>query len=395
MIPQQRFDRIVLMANEVDRLGGVGRFVNEMAMNLSQRGYAVEIVGIAPAPEGHLQSYNRPEGITTRTMMPDHAPGDCCIRKIADKKDRHRVARYERRMELRRIAVEKLQELLRSWGPSTLIICTQAFAMEHMIEAGYDANDFNLPRVVGQYHGSFYGAKATGKDVRRVTSCYRNVDKTVFLTAEDARLFRKHGLNNTYWIPNPVRAPDYAPAYEGSNRRNTFFALGRYEKEKGLHYLLSAWSQLAESIPGWNLELYGEGPFRPRLQEMIDTLSIPRVKLMGRTDRIGDVIMSSKVHVLPSEYEGLPIAIVESGLLGAPTVAFDCAPGIRLLIESGRNGIVVPSKNIESLAQELLRLAGDESLLARMSRHCTADMQQFSPSRIVDYWEDLFMEMSR
>ncbi|WP_101639080.1 glycosyltransferase [Brevibacterium aurantiacum] len=94
-------------------------------------------------------------------------------------------------------------------------------------------------------------------------------------------------------------------------------------------------------------------------------------------------------------YSGLPIAIVEAGLLGAPTVAFDCAPGIRELIESGRNGIVVPVPNIKILAEEMLRLARDESLLSTLSRHCAEDMQRYSPSAIVDRWENLFVEMSR
>lgn len=386
-----RFDRIVIMANEVDRLGGVGRFTNEIASGFFERGYATEIVGIAPAPEGHLQSAERPEQIISRTMMPDHAPVDWTIRNEGDKKDKERVARFKRRQELRKIAVDRLNVLLRSWGPSTLIICTQVFAMEHLLEASYNANDFSLPRIIGQYHGSYEGAKLTGKDVRRVVKSYAEVDKTVFLTAEDARLFRRQGLNNTYWIPNPVSAPESS----SSSRRNTFFALGRYDEQKGLHYLLDAWNRIAASIPDWSLELYGEGPLRSRLQRMIDENEIPRVTLMGKTDRVGDVVASSKVHVLSSVHEGLPIAIVEAGLLGAPTVAFDCAPGIRELIESGRNGVVVPPRDSEQLARQLLRLAEDEQLLINMSDNCVEDMKQYSPSAIIDRWEELFAEMSR
>lgn len=386
-----RFDRIVVMVNEVDRLGGVGRFTNEIANGFFERGYPTEIVGIAPAPEGHLQSVERPEGIISRTMMPDHAPADWNLRNEADKKDRQRVARYERRMELRKIAVDRLHALLRSWGPSTLIICTQVFAMEHILEAEYDANDLSFPRIIGQYHGSYEGARLTGRDVRRVTKNYADVDKTVFLTAEDASLFRRRGLNNTYWIPNPVRAPEFTTA----SRRNTFFALGRYDEEKGLHYLLDAWDRIAALLPQWNLELYGQGPLRSRLQGIIDESEIPRVELMGKTDRVGDVIVSSKVHVLSSLHEGLPIAIVEAGLLGTPTVAFDCAPGIRELIEPGRNGVVVPPRDSERLAEELLTLAQDDQLLNNLSACGIEDMKQYSPSAIIDHWEELFVEMSR
>src|SRR5699024_1432068 len=208
---------------------------------------------------------------------------------------------------------------------------------------------------------------------------------------EDASQFRKPRMNNIYCLPNPVSAPEFSNA----NRRKTFFARGRYTEQKGLHFLLSAGNRIAVSIPEWNLELYGEGPLRPRLQEMIDDLSIPRVKLMGKTDRVGDVIVSSEVHVLSSEHEGRPISIVEAGLVGDPTVTFAWAPGGRELIQSGRDGVVVPPLNTEELAQELLRVARDESLLEHLSKHCTEDMQRFLPSKIVDRWENLFVEMSR
>lgn len=391
MTRQQSFDRIVLMANDVDRLGGVGRFINEMAIGFHSRGYETELVGVSPPPAGHRQVVERPAEIVVRTLMPESPPEDWVLRSDADKRDKARVARHERRFELREIAVAQLRELIEFWGPRTLIICTQVYGMEHMLEAGYDADDSSHPRVIGQYHGSFTSAQSTGNDLRRVMKAYDTVDRTVFLTAADAEEFRMRGLNNTYWISNPVATP----AHTEKERSNRFVALGRYDEQKSLHYLLAAWNEIAEQLPDWHVELYGEGPLRPQLQSMIDDRSIPRAQLMGKTDQVGEVLSGSKVHVLSSQAEGLPIAIVEAGLLGVPTVAFDCAPGIRELIDSERTGLVVPKNNVRELSESMLSLAEDHEMLSSMSEACAEKSKRYAPDEILDQWEELFFQMSR
>lgn len=386
------FDRIVMMANDVDRLGGVGRFINEMALGFNSRGYQTELVGVSPPPEGHGQRVERPAEIVVRTLMPESPPADWTIRSEADKKDRARMARYRKRFKLRKVAVDRLRELIPYWGPRTLIICTQVYGMEHLLEAGYDANDLAHPRVVGQYHGAFHGAKIMGSDYSRVMKAYADVDRTVFLTEEDALSFRLAGLNNTHWIPNPVTVLDTAAS---AGRRNTIVSLGRYEDVKSLHFLLAAWEQIAESLPDWNVELWGEGELRGRLQEMIDSRSIPRARLMGKTDKVEDVLSSSKIHAMSSQHEGLPIAIVEAGLLGVPTVSFDCSPGVRSLVDAGRTGFVVAQNNVGAMADAIAKLAHDPALWAKMSSACMADMKRFARENILDQWEELFGQMAR
>ncbi|RBP72053.1 glycosyltransferase involved in cell wall biosynthesis [Brevibacterium celere] len=391
MRPGTPFDRIVLMANDVDRLGGVGRFINEMARGFHGRGYETELVGISPPPEGHQQVIERSDQIVVHTLMPEPPPPDWNIRSEADKKDRARMARHRKRFELRKIAVDKLRELIPHWGSRTLIICTQVYGMEHLLEAGYDANDFDHPRVIGQYHGAFHGSKLTGRDYSRVMNAYPEVDRTVFLTEDDALSFRLAGLNNTHWIPNPVTVSEPGPV----ERRNTIVALGRYDEVKSLHLLLAAWEQIAHDLLDWNVELWGEGELRHQLQEMIDVRSIPRVRLMGKTDQIEEVLASSKIHVISSQHEGLPIAIVEAGLLGVPTVAFDCSPGVRSLVESERTGLIVPQNHVPAMADAIASLANDPERLSRMSVECAQDMKRYSPDVILDQWEDLFLQMAR
>lgn len=385
-----KFDKIIVMGNDIDRLGGIGRFMNTMANALHAQGYDVELVGVAPPPAGHFQAMRRAESIKTTLLMPAQIPDDWTLRTFRQKVDPARRIRHKRRMKLRRIAVAKLRSLIGEWGPRALIICTQVYGMEHMIEAGYDANNPDHPRVIGQYHGSAKEARAIG-DMRRVLRSYADVDRFICLTAEDAAEFRRAGLNNVGWIPNPVSVPPTSEA----TRRPVFVSLGRYDRIKSLDMFIRAWGLIADKLPDWSAELYGEGPERPHLSEVIASNCIPRVTLQGKTDRVGDVLGSSRVHVLSSQNEGLPIAIVEAALLGTPSVAFDCAPGVRSLVRDEIDGFVVALNHVEALAQRMLTLATSPALLSEFSAKAQSNAKRYLPEAVIAKWQVEFDELSQ
>lgn len=385
----QHIDKVVVMGNDIDRLGGIGRFMHRLSLELFNRGHTVELVGVAPAPAGHYQPMDRPQQITERTLMSSQIPEAWTLKTLEHRLNPARRLRYSRRMRLRREAVDKLRELLPQWGPNTVIICTQVYGMEHMIEAGYDPANPQHPRVIGQYHGSAREAKAIG-DMRRVLQSYTGVDRFICLSAADAQEFAAAGLNNVGWIANPVALPTHdAPA-----RRKVFASLGRYDKIKSLDYFLRAWASVADQLPEWSAELYGEGPEREALESLIRELKIPRVTLMGKTDDVGNALSSSSVHILSSQNEGLPIAIVEAGLLGVPSVAFDCAPGVHDLIDDQVDGFIVTQNSVAELADRMRALAQDDTLLSAFSQRIAESSKRYLPENVVAQWEEELRELT-
>lgn len=386
---ERRFKRIVVMGNDVDRLGGIGRFMNQIATEFYELGYEVEMVGIAPPPEGHHQPMQRPAGISTRLLMSSQIPDAWTLRTRSHHWNPARRFRHAKRMRLRTEAVNRLKALLPEWGPETLILCTQVYGMEHMLEAGYESSDPTMPRIIGQYHGSAREARNIG-DMRRVLNSYCDVDRFICLSPVDAEEFRRAGLNNVGWIANPVAVP----AHGAETKRKVFMSLGRYDPIKSLDLFVRAWAQVAEKLPDWSIELYGEGPERVGLQKLIDELSIPRATLMGKTDKVGHVLASTSVHVLSSQNEGLPIAIVEAGLLGVPTVSFDCAPGISILVDDRVDGFVVDQNDVSSMAERMLALGSSDILLHQMSDAVAQSSRRFLPEKIMGEWQVEIEELS-
>lgn len=378
------------MGNDVDRLGGVGRFMNSVAIGFAEAGYQVDLLGVSPAPEGHNAKYVRPASITAETLMPEQPPVDWQLRTPDDRRDPARIARHARRTELRGFAVNRLRELLGEWDSHTVILCTQVYGMEHLLEAGYDANDMSMPRVIGQYHGSHREAVHTN-DLRRVLNAYKDVDRFICLSEADAISFRDSGLNNVGWIANPVPQP----VAKETARRNVFVSLGRYDPIKSLQYFVQAWALIESALPEWSIELYGEGEERDLLQRTIDGLGLQRARLMGMTTDVGTVLKSGKAHVMSSQNEGLPLAIVEAGYMGTPTVTFDSAPGISYLVTDGVDGFVVPLNHTRALADRMLELAQDSALCERMGAAALVSAQRFLPATIMARWEAELTEMSR
>jgi len=88
----------------------------------------------------------------------------------------------------------------------------------------------------------------------------------------------------------------------------------------------------------------------------------------GRRTDMARVMAGCHVVCLPSSYgEGVPKVLIEAAAAGRPIVASDI-PGCREIVEDGRNGLLVPPRDADALADALERLIGDRDLRERMGR---------------------------
>jgi glycosyltransferase involved in cell wall biosynthesis len=90
------------------------------------------------------------------------------------------------------------------------------------------------------------------------------------------------------------------------------------------------------------------------------------VEWLGHRMDIAEILSDCHIFCLPSGYrEGLPKSILEALAAGLPVVTTD-VPGCREAVRHGDNGLLVPSRDPEALADALARLIQDPSLRRRM-----------------------------
>jgi glycosyltransferase involved in cell wall biosynthesis len=91
------------------------------------------------------------------------------------------------------------------------------------------------------------------------------------------------------------------------------------------------------------------------------------IRLLGvvAPDSLSELYASARLFVTASRYEGWPISVSEAMASGLPVVGFD-APGVRDLIRSGTDGVLVPVGNVVALSQTMGNLFRDQHLAAAM-----------------------------
>ncbi|HTF55984.1 MAG TPA: glycosyltransferase [Planctomycetota bacterium] len=107
---------------------------------------------------------------------------------------------------------------------------------------------------------------------------------------------------------------------------------------------------IAALPPGAQLRVLGDGPDRPRLQELAGD---KRVEFAGWTDDVPGRMRGAAIAAFPSKLgEGSPVAVLEAMMNGLPVVATDVG-GTREIIEDGVTGWLVPPGKPAVLAQRL------------------------------------------
>lgn len=115
----------------------------------------------------------------------------------------------------------------------------------------------------------------------------------------------------------------------GHGRR--FVAVGRLVPQKNYPLMLRAFAATAEA--GDTLTIFGEGPARGRLEDLVRALSLQtRVHLAGHVPDAADQLLDHDVLLLSSRYEGTPAVLIEAIACGIPIVATDCGAGVRGLL---------------------------------------------------------------
>ncbi len=103
--------------------------------------------------------------------------------------------------------------------------------------------------------------------------------------------------------------------------------VGRLEEEKNLEYLLHCFAAFQKVCSNALLLLVGEGSLHDELAKKARALGLePRVILTGQVQNVEDYLCAMDLFVMPSRYEGMPMALLEAQCSGLPCVVSDGVP---------------------------------------------------------------------
>lgn len=170
-----------------------------------------------------------------------------------------------------------------------------------------------------------------------------------------ARLAARLGHCPHPWLKE--RAPLRAPRSDGAHP--VVLAAGRLVTQKDFATLVKALAHWPDQTAP-RLIILGTGPLELELRAMIRDAGLSeRVDLAGHVEDVLPYMARADLFVLPSRWEGFPLALVEALGCGCPIVATDCPGGSGDILHKGALGTLVPVGDVKALAIAMMRKLAD------------------------------------
>lgn len=216
------------------------------------------------------------------------------------------------------------------------------------------------------------------------------VSRTMKQKAESVTEFAR-----TAYLPYGVPiSPDGGPLARDFTRPLRILYLGRLQQaQKRVRLFPEILRQLCENGMPFHWTIAGAGPELGFLEANLKSSSPTQTVSFAGPVRYADVPAMLKKHdiyLLASDYEGLPLSLLEAMGQGLVPVASDLESGIREVVDK-TVGLLVPINDVSGYARAIIHLHEHREEMAAKSKAARARVEQeFSASAMTDRWLAVF-----
>lgn len=177
-------------------------------------------------------------------------------------------------------------------------------------------------------------------------------------------------------------------------RKPVLIGVGRLVREKAFDRLIRAHAVLRAQGIDHHLIILGDGPERERLQRLVQELSLEASAFLpGHVSDPWPWLSYAHVFAMCSQYEGLPLVLLEAMAAGLPCVAMDCESGPREILQDGAFGLLTSDGDEGAFYEALARVFCDPQLRVELSTKAQLRAKHYSKEHIVPRWEGLFHQL--
>lgn len=301
-------------------------------------------------------------------------------RRISLEKEEIKQSRFKRNLS----RISKLRKICKEERPDILI----AFMAEPNLRAILATRGVKVKTLVSvrntpdkEYAGRV--GRFIGKVLLPIA------DACVFQTKDAQEWFPKRLQKKSRIIYNAVKKEFYQ--VDRTPICGEIITCGRLVEQKNHMLLINAFAEVIKMYPYITLKIYGEGPLRKLLQNRIDELHLSKKAfLMGAIENVENALKTASLFVLPSDYEGMPNALMEAMAAGVPCIATDCpCGGPRELLSNYSAEKLVPCGDVQKLSEAIckaLQIGADGSIEKKLA-------EAFYPEHINTLWEDYILDI--
>lgn len=212
--------------------------------------------------------------------------------------------------------------------------------------------------------------------------------------ADSVTVLNEDFKQQIWWSPTVTTLPN--PVKTSKSIKTTYFnapkkivSIGRLVVEKNQKLLITGFAELARYNPDLSLYIYGEGPERFNLLALISEYSLEKqIFLPGKTDDSYKVLFDADLAVFPSITEGFGLAVCEAMSCGVPVIGSDCVAHANL-IQNRVSGLLFRNNDVSSFVQVLKEAIDDYATTVSYVKNAIVVSNKYQTSEIVMAWENL------
>jgi glycosyltransferase involved in cell wall biosynthesis len=179
-------------------------------------------------------------------------------------------------------------------------------------------------------------------------------------------------------------------AYHVNQQDFLIGAIANLYPTKGLIYLIESAAKICKNFPFAKFIIIGEGRERKKLSQFIAYYQLEnRVILAGEIPNAKNYLSAFDIFVLPSVKEGLAYTLIEALGAGLPIITTIVGGNPEIIINK-TTGLLIPARNPELLAENIINLMGDESLRQRLGAAAKASAQKFSLAKMLTATQKIY-----
>ena len=216
-------------------------------------------------------------------------------------------------------------------------------------------------------------------------------DYGVFQTEGAQHYYKRLSQGRSTIIPNPIFLNKDIELVPYNERRNEIAFVGRcFLKQKRQDIMLKAFKIVLESHPEMRLVFYGGDFDIEKIKQMVIDMGLQGyVTFAGSVDDVLNKIKHARVLALSSDYEGIPNVLLEAMSVGVPVVSTDTSPGgVRVIVENGVNGFIVPRGDYHKLAENIVKVLNDKNIAEQFIQNGLENVKRFNPEVIFEKWNN-------
>jgi glycosyltransferase involved in cell wall biosynthesis len=272
-------------------------------------------------------------------------------------------------------------------------------------------NDNNKPLIFTPHYGG-YSFHTMGSSILRSLAkrCYHySVGEYIFEKSdriitvgkfEKSILKQRFGIDEEKirYLPNGVNVQQIEMLQKNRKNTSTLLYVGRLEKYKGVQSLLNILPQLKRLTPNVNVKIVGTGSYENELRTLTSSLAVDGDVQFLRNIPQGELMAlyaSASAFIYLSQYEGLPVALLEAMAFGLPVIATNVG-GIPDVVEPKETGFLLNfPPNETELIEYIAHLLNDPELAARTGLKAREKiLSEFSWDNIAQSLRVLYEECS-